>query len=329
MEIKIAERLFEQQLISRTEFDHLQEQQHKPVSLYYDLTSLLYLGIILLTTGLGILVYKNIDTIGHTVIVAAIAIACTACFVYCFNKAHGFSKIKVESPGFLFDYILLLGCLLLLILVGYLQFEYNLFGNHYGMATFIPMVLLFAGAYYFDHLGVLSLAITNLAAWAGVTVAPLQFFKDNDFRSDHLIYTGLILGAGLMAISIVSRVRNIKPHFAFTYENFGVHILFISLLAGMFHFNNIYLFWLIALAAACAYFIKDALKQKSFYIFVVTVLYGYIALCYLVIDLLIRIGGDTGVLYLGFLYFIASGIALIRMFIRYNKIIRKDASVQV
>ncbi|MDQ6764326.1 MAG: hypothetical protein M3015_17115 [Bacteroidota bacterium] len=65
----------------------------------------------------------------------------------------------------MFDYILLFGCLSLLTFVGYLQFEYNVFGNKWGLATFIPMVVLFMAAYYFDHLGVLILAIVNLAAW--------------------------------------------------------------------------------------------------------------------------------------------------------------------
>jgi hypothetical protein len=75
------------------------------------------------------------------------------------------------------DYILLLGCLLLLILIAYLQFQYNVFGNRYGLATFIPMVLLFISAYYFDHIGVLTMAITNLAAWAGITSYATSYFK--------------------------------------------------------------------------------------------------------------------------------------------------------
>ena len=327
MDINIVEELFDKQHISKDELNALRKKQEEPVSVYWDVTSLLYLGILLLTTGLGIIVYKNIDSIGHAVIIAVISIACIACFGYCLNKATGFSTTKVESPGFLFDYILLLGCLLLLILTGYLQFAYRIFGDHLGMATFIPMVILFATAYYFDHLGVLTLAITNLAAWAGIAVAPLQFLEDNDFTSQRLIYTGILLGAALVAFSIVSQARNVKAHFAFTYKNFGANILFIALLAAMFHFTQFYLLWLIALSVVCAWFIRDALKLNSFYFFVITVLYGYIAICYVVVDLLIKIGGDTGVLYLGLIYFIASGIALIKLLLHYNKIIKHNAGI--
>ena len=327
MDLNIVEELFEEQHISEHEYNAIRKQEEGPVSVYWDLTSLLSLGIILLTTGLGIIIYKNIDSIGHAAIVGAISVACVSCLGYCINKADGFSPAKVESPGFLFDYILLLGCLLLLILTGYLQFEYKLFGNHLGMATFIPMVILFASAYYFDHLGVLTLAITNLAAWAGISVAPLQFLEDNDFTSGRLIYTGIILGAGLVGFSIVSQARGIKAHFAFTYKNFGANILFIALLAAMFHFSQFYLLWVIALAAVCAWFVRDALKDKSFYFFVITVLYSYIAVCYVVVDLLIKIGGDMGLVYLGLIYFIASGIALIKLLLHYNKIIKNNASL--
>ena len=327
MDIKVAEQLLEQQLISTTEFNNIKEKARQPLSVYWELVSLLSLGIILLTTGLGILVYKNIESIGHAVIIGAISLACVACFAYCLNKVTGFSSNKVESPGFLFDYILLLGCLLLMILVGYIQFEYNLFGDHWGIATFIPMVVLFVAAYYFDHLGVLTLAITNLAAWIGITVTPLRFLKDNDFSSERLIYSGVLLGLGLASISTVSQVRSVKAHFAFTYKNFGAHILFISLLAAMFHFNRIYLVWFVILSAACILFTRDALTTKSFYLFVITVLYAYIAISYVVVDLLTRIDGDTGILYLGLIYFIVSGIALIRVLLHYNKILKNNASL--
>ncbi len=81
----------------------------------------------------------------------------------------------------------LTGCLLLLTFVGYIQFQYNVFGNRWGLAAFIPMVILFITAYYFDHLGVLIIAIANLATWIGITVTPLKILKENDFNDPHII----------------------------------------------------------------------------------------------------------------------------------------------
>src|SRR6478736_5861588 len=57
-------------------------ERDKAMSVHWELRTILYLGILLLLLGIGILVYQNIDTIGHTVIIVAIAAGCGACFYY-------------------------------------------------------------------------------------------------------------------------------------------------------------------------------------------------------------------------------------------------------
>ena len=327
MDILLFARLFHEGLINEQEFNSIELQKDKPLSVHWDLRTLLYLGIVLLTTAVGILIYKNIDTIGHEAMLIIIAALCLMCFGYCIKYSKGYNNKKIESPNIWFDYVLLLGCLLLLTFIGYIQFEYNVFGNRWGLAVFIPMVVLFIAAYYFDHLGVLSLAITNLAAWAGVSITPMKILKENDFNNTHIIYTGLVLGVILVATSFMIQYKNIKAHFAFTYKNFGTHILFISLLALMFYFENIYLLWFIALSGLSFLYFKNAVKESSFYFLVITLLYAYIGLSYVVIELLSRSDLDMGAVYLGFIYFIVSGIGLIRLFIHYNKILKKNAGL--
>src|SRR6202012_5081855 len=107
-------------------------------SVYWELRLLLYLGVLLLTGGLGILVYKNIDTIGHQAVLAFIALITGSSFLYCLRKKAPFSWEKVQAPDPFFDYVLLLGCISLLIFLGYLQYEYHVFGDDYRLATFIP-----------------------------------------------------------------------------------------------------------------------------------------------------------------------------------------------
>lgn len=327
MDIDVFKKLLEQQLISEQEFENIQGHKNKPVSVFWDLRTLLYLGIVLLTTSVGILIYKNIDTIGHQAMVIIIAAVCIACFGYCIKNSKGYSNKKIESPNTWFDYVLLLGCLLLLTFIGYIQFQYNFFGNRWGMAAFIPMAILFITAYYFDHLGVLSLAITNLATWVGLTVTPLHILEQNDFNNVNLIYSGLLLGAGLVAMAFAVKHKNFKAHFSFTYQNFGAHILFISLLAALFHFDKIYLLWFLALAGISFMFFKNAIKERSFYFLVITLLYLYIGLSYVVVKIIFK-GDDILAFYLAIIYFIVSGIALIRIFMHYNKIMKKNAGVQ-
>ena len=54
-------------------------------------------------------------------------------------------------------------------------------------------------------------------------------------------------------------------------------------------------------------------------------LYGYTGLSYAVIHTLWYSKESEASLYIGLLYFIASGLSLIRIFIHFNKILKKDA----
>ncbi len=326
MNATIFKKLLQEGVITQEQFSCIEAGEKRPLSVHWELRTLLYLGIVLLTGALGIFVYENIDTIGHHVILLCIALAAAGCFTYCFKKGGGFTSKKVTSPNVLFDYILLLGCLLLLIFTGYLQFEYHVFGDRWGLSAFIPMVILFFLAYYFDHLGVLSLAITNLAAWAGITITPVDVLEENDFGDARIIYTGIALGVVLTAFSFFTKLKQLKTHFAFTYENFGMNILMIALLAGMFYFEQVYLLWFLVVIGVGVFFFMQAVKEKSFYFLVMTLLYGYIAISYVVIRILV-IGDGVVALYLGIMYFIASGILLIRFLMKYNKKLKADESL--
>ena len=274
----------------------------------------------MLTSGLGILVYKNIDTIGHQAILLFIALICAGSFVYCNKNKEPFATSRVASPNALFDYVLLLGCSMFIIFIAYLQYQYNVFGDRYGLATFFPMVVLFLSAYYFDHLGILSMAITSFGAWLGITITPLRILEANDFNSSRIIFTGLFLGALLIFIGWITRRKEIKSHFEFTYSNFGLHVLLISCLAAMFQFP--YLPWFLLLAGVVTFFYFKALKEKSFYFLLMISLYSYIAVSYVFINFLERTGGGMGAIYLGFIYFIASAIGLVIFLININKKIK-------
>ncbi|UPK72157.1 DUF2157 domain-containing protein [Chitinophaga filiformis] len=324
MDIDLFEQLQKEGTISAASAEKVRTITAKRLfSVHWELKTILYLGVLLLSGGLGILVYKNIDTIGHQVILLAIALACGGCFYYSFRHKLPFSAEKVPAPNSFFDYILLLGCLLLITFITYLQVQYNVFGTRYGAATFIPMLVLFFSAYYFDHLGVLSMAVTNLAAWMGVTVTPLQLLSANDFSSYTLIYTGLVLGALLIVAALLSSRLRFKAHFAFTYSNFGTHIFLIANLAGMFAaYDGQYGLWFLLLIAATVFFYSQAMKQRSFYFILIITLYAYIGLSFMVVRLLMDTRSEGGI-YAGLLYFIMSGIGAIVLLINLNKKLKK------
>ena len=315
MQNKILQTLLDAQCLTPEQADQIQiEERNKPFSVHWELKTILYLGVLLLNTGLGLLIYLNIDTIGHQVVIALIAAACIACFWYA-NKHKGpFSFQKVESPSPYFDYIVLLGCFTFLILEGYIQYQYNLFGEKYGLATFIPMVLFFIVAYYFDHIGVLSLAITALASWLGIAITPMDIFQNNNFASARLIYTGIVLGTVLCGTAFFMELKNIKKHFTLTYLNFGSNILFISCLAGLMILETEILFTgLLIIITTLA--IGYAKQTRSFYFLIIAVLYAYWGLSYLVFQV------DAFQSVFIFYYFIFSCGGVIYFLARYKKIL--------
>ena len=143
MQLPYIEQLFAEKLITEQEYPALKQQLKQPVSLYTDLHTIIYTGIILFSTGLGVVIYENINSIGHGFIVAVISLLCIGCFAYCIKKSRGFFAIKKSNTITFADYVLLLGCLLLLTLTGYLQYQFDLFGDHWGLAHSSPWYCFF------------------------------------------------------------------------------------------------------------------------------------------------------------------------------------------
>jgi hypothetical protein len=309
-------------LISDESLGKIRLKEEKPLlfSVHWEIKTLLYVGVLLLTGGLGLLIYENIDTIGHEFVLMLIVAICLGCFYYCFKNKLPFSKNRVLSPNSFFDYILLLASTSLLIFVGYLQFEYKVFGTNYGMATLIPMLALFFIAYYFDHLGILSMAIANLALWMGVSVTPKQLLLNSDFNSETIIYTYLLLGILLIGGGYATQRFNYKKHFKFSYLHYGIHVAYIALLAGYFHYYDsaVAVAWMLGIVLLSFLMYNDAFKNKSFYFLLLVILYSYIALSSLVMRFLLSVNDGAMIELIAF-YFIGSGIGFILLLINLNK----------
>ena len=315
---QILNNLQSAELINAEENTHIKNaESNKLFSLHWELKTLLYLGVVLLNIGLGFLIYQNIDTIGHAVIIGLISLICVACFTYSARNVPFFSLKELKNPTIHYDYAVLLGCLTFLIVEGYLQYQYTFFGTRYGLATFIPMLLFFFVAYYFDHRGALSLAIVALGSWVGITITPLELLNRNDFSSELLIYTGILLGILLCFIGYLSELKDIKKHFAFTYFNFGCHLFFITALSGLFNLEQ-YLLFVPLIICGIVFFTWYARKNASFYFLLFAIIYGYIALTYLILKGLDQSNAD---IFAYIFYFIISCPLMLALIFNYKKII--------
>ena len=297
----------------------LEYENNKSFSLHYELRTLLYLGITLLTGGLGVLIYQNLDTIGHGVIVALITTITLACFTFAFWKRESFTWLEVKNPHHFSDFVLLSGCASFLILEGYLQFQYDLFGLKYGLVTFIPAILFFFCAYFFDHRGVLSMAITAFASWVGVSIAPFSVLKRNDFSEPNFLLTAIILGLVLSTLGLISEYKNLKKHFSFTYLLLGSNLTLIAAVIGMFSYANWFMYALITLTLCVGLFLY-ARKTQSYIFLLMGVIYVYVALTYLLFKVTGAFNEDFMYMFTMY-YFLLSGVGVIVFLMKIKKIL--------
>ncbi|KQS26945.1 DUF2157 domain-containing protein [Dyadobacter sp. Leaf189] len=302
-------------IISNKQADTIHSfEADKAFSIHWELRSILYLGILLFTSGLGILIYENIDTIGHQAIIALIAILMVICFWYTYKHRVPFSLDEVHNPNKFVSYTLLIGCMLFLALEGYLQFQYTLFGTKYGAAVLLPTLLFFVTAYRFDHTGVLSMAITGLASWLGLTIAPLSVIAKSDFTDGRLVWSATLLGVLLVAFAWISNLKSWKAHFANTYLLLGGNLAFIATLAGAFTMEPLFVFFLFGITLA-VFFILSARRVHSLLFLLMGIVYGYVHVTYL----LAKLVGNELVFGLATVYFTFSSIGVILFLLNYKK----------
>jgi hypothetical protein len=330
MKSYLFDKLFEDGLIDEESLHKIKtENEQRPFSLHWELKILLYAGILMFSAGVGMFIYENINTIGHLTIILLLALLSVAGFIYAFRQINGFSRQKLESPGMAYDYAVLLSAMLMVSCIGYLQFQYHFFGSDWNLASLVPALLLMFCAYYYDHLGVLSLAITNFAAFIGIALSPMHFFEWNNLNNYSTIVAMFLFALVLLAMSFLSVTQNTKAHFSFTYKNFGFHLLFISLIAALVKFQEIYLLLFGVFAVAAVIQFRQAAKERSSYFMVFNVIYSYIAMSYTFLKLLFSAerGGDIGLAYFAILFHMATAVFAIVFLINTLKKTRHENSL--
>jgi hypothetical protein len=316
----LFEKLNMKGLISTRSIENIRKEAGlKNCSVFWELNALLYLGVLLLTSGLGMLVYTQMNHVGHLTVISCIGVLSAVSYIYCLRKKLPFSTDKVQSKSIFMDYLLVLSCLCFLIFISYWQYEYQILGSQWGLVSFITTIFLFFTAYYFDHLGILCLAISNMAAWAGIVINPTGFFSENHFASAKLITTGIALGVLFVLAGRLSRRRLIKAHFAFTYVNFGLNFIYLFCIAGLMTFDRLFFIWLPLIALAGWFMYKEAMTEKSFYFLLMIVLYSYFGFSLFVLDLPIWALFEPYGFYMICFYFIGSGAGLAYLLIKLNK----------
>jgi hypothetical protein len=240
------------------------------MSVFAELTTLLYLGVVTCVAGVGWTIKDHFASLGDAAILTALTGVFVLAISYAFSRSRPYSHGRVESPSFAFDYVLYLGCLVLGVELGFIEFRFHLLQDRWDHYLLVSAFVYFVLAYRFDNRFVLSLALSTLAGWFGIEISRIFPFSLHTLRADALVYGALVAGAG----SALDRM-GIKKHFLEAYLHVAANVLFVALLSGVFDgtHDSWYLLGLLALSGVA---IASGVRFKSFAFVFYGVVYGYI-----------------------------------------------------
>lgn len=253
------------------------------VSVRFEIRALLYAGVLLLTTGVGLVVKEHHEQIGPWAIAGGIGLGAAACLVWVMRKAAPFSWREVPSPNVAFDYVLLLGLLLFALDLAYVEVEFTLLGPKWPHHLLVVGVVYFLAAYLWDSRTILGLALTTLAAWRGVSISlisgSLWVGDAGDLRTN-----AIALGALYVAAAALSAPLKRKAHFEEVLANGGLVLLLGALVSGVLGSKVNWGLWLAALLVVAGLVMWHAFRLRRSFYFAQGVLAAYIGLLRLLFE---------------------------------------------
>jgi hypothetical protein len=247
------------------------------VSVRAELKALLYGGVLLAVSGVGLFLKENQDRIGPAALASLLALAAAGCFFYVHRRSPAFSWGPSAAPHVAADYVLLLGVLLVGSDLAYIEQHFRFLGADWAYHLLVLSVVAFAAAYRFDSRVVLSLALSSFAAWRGLSTGRLleTVFADRpgEIRANAVLCAALFLAAAFLSV----RAKK-KAHFEPVFAALGWVLLFCGLLSGVFQDGPNWPLWDLAACAAAAAVTVFAYRFRRLFDFAVAVIAFYVAL---------------------------------------------------
>jgi len=278
----------------------------EPFSLFLELNVLLYAGVVAFVAGLGWTVSTRSQQLGDVLVLTVLSTILAACFWYCFSRAPSWSPGETPAPSPIFDYVLYLGGLIWSMELAYLENRFHVLSGKLDLYLLATAGLFFFFAYRFDNRVVLSLGLSSLAGWFGLTISHWSSHQDAAYRQYALLYC-LVVGVGG---ALLQRV-GLKPHFFGTYLNIVANVLFWAVLSGVF-IREGYGLWVLALLIACGASLAWGLARRQFAFVAYAAVYGYVG----VSSLFLRGVTETSAV---LSYFVVSGVAMLVVLIQIGR----------
>jgi hypothetical protein len=272
----------------------------EPRSVFLELNVLLYAGVLAFVAGLGWTVTTWSAQLGDLLILSVLSALFVVCFWYCFSRAPAWSPEQTPSPSLVFDYVLYLGSLTWTVELAYIENRFHLLSGQWDNYLLATAFLFFFLAHRFDNRFVLSIALSSLAGWFGLTISHWPSHQDSTYRQYAILYSLIVAGAGA-----VLKQRGLKPHFFGTWLNIAANVLFWAVLSGVFQRQG-YAGWLLLLVVACGASLAWGLPRRQFSFVAYAAVYGYAG----VSSVLMRGVNDMTVI---LSYFVFTGAAMLVM----------------
>src|SRR5436305_7173225 len=245
------------------------------LSVHWELRALLYVGVLLVSGGVGLLVKENLDRIGPVAIAAGIGLAAAAALGWVIRVAPPFSWREVPSPNLAFDYMLLLGVLLAAADLAYVEVKFTPRGANWSWHLLIVAVFTALAAFRFDSRVVFSLALSTFAAWRGVSAA--RFGADLWWNGAEGAgrWNAIACGVLFAVLGLALKRTGRKAHFEPVAVTLGWLLLLGALASGM--GEERWAFYALALLVCGAALAVGAFLRRRFPLFALGVVGAYAA----------------------------------------------------
>jgi hypothetical protein len=203
------------------------------VSVHVELRLALYSGVLLFTTGAGLLLKDNLARFGPLAIAFGISAAVLACWYWVVRHLPRFGWGETPAEHLAFDYILLLGVLLGAADLAYIEWQFTPLGVHWPVHLLLVSLAMAWIAVRCDSRLVLSLSLSTFAAWRGVSTSLLGSDVWHFQRTPAALRADAI-GCGILflLLGFLARRWHRKEHFEPVSSYLGWIVILAALLSG-------------------------------------------------------------------------------------------------
>ena len=285
------------------------------VSLHTFLQGLLFLGVLFVTSGVGLFFKDDLKNLSPATMAGIAGVAAFACLAWVLRTTPPFRRDAVAMPGFAFDALLNIGALVAAADLAYVEANFSPLGERWAWHLLIVSLFYAALAFRFDSRSLFTLSLSSFAAWRGVALTRFgQALLRPEATDDRIRLNVALCGIAFVALGQLLERRHFKAHFEPIAAHLGFYLVLQSIGWGI--DESISRAGLVVAGMSLASY---AWHGKRFVLFGMGILAAYIGLMVFVAE---WVDGELSGLFL----FATSSIALVVLLARVHRRFRWESA---